>query len=118
MTLDAADCLIASESTVLGEAIYAGVPTVSLNFQRSNSRPKLGVETYIEPTCHKFLTVYDEPEKVADALFLSATFSRKESVELCRQAWHRMFSCGRTEGLVRLNKLVDCLMRRTARTGD
>jgi hypothetical protein len=105
--LPAADCMLTHESSVLYDAIGAGLPTVSIGKQKAQYTPRLGYGAYKDSSCHKFLTIRDSPQAIGEALSVALTTSRTEAWDQCRSLWNDIYDCGRTEAMVRLVRLLE-----------
>ena len=105
--LPAADCFIAHESTTLTEAVYAGVPTLSLSFNRAKAKPLMGTGAYALPIRHKLLDIQESADTISDALLQLLNTDKKAAYEeILPRAWRQIYDCGRTAGLVRVEQTV------------
>lgn len=109
--LPLADCYLAHESTTLGDAIGAAVPTLSLDYERSKSRPTLDHVAYEAGSAHRYLSLRHSPEEVAAAMAEILTLDRSGIHDSCKKVFDNLYDCGRTTGLARFGQFFQNLVQ-------
>jgi len=108
--LPACDCFVAHESSTLTDALDWGIPTISIKMHNGLSKPLLGSRAYSETDCHKHMSVYDSPSDIGNHITTLATMDRGAVYKQSKLLWHKLFTFGRTTGLMKVADLVTSLL--------
>lgn len=98
------DCYFSHESTTLGDAIGATVPTLSLDYHARSGRPILDNVAYEAGSAHRYLSLRHSPDQIAEAFFQILSLDRSCVYDSCLRVFNNLYDCGRTTGLARFGR--------------
>ncbi len=101
-----ADCYFNHESTTIGDALCACIPTLSLDYNAMKGSPLLGRVAYEEGSCHRLGSLRDTPEEIAQLFYEVLTVDRSTIYQSCQKVFDHLYDFGRTAGLASMGRFV------------
>lgn len=101
-----ADCYLNHESTTIGDALCACIPTLSLDYNAMKGSPLLGHVAYEEGSCHRLGSLRDSPEKIAGLFNEVLTVERASIYPSCQKIFRHLYDFGRTAGLASMGRFL------------